>query len=165
VTERLKSRSKGEAVPEDVAENASELKSRSDVHDGGVDRSNGATESSQSTLRRAVKAGALAAAAGTTVAAAARIMGSKTGDEREGSAETARQRGSGVRGAASRASKRGEPFISAGWEAARDSLLPLAESSARAAGKFAAEHSPELLRDRILPPFIEGFTQARRKAG
>jgi hypothetical protein len=53
--------------------------------------------------------------------------------------------------------------LAVGWDAAKDSLLPLAESAARAAGRFTAEHSPELIRDRLIPPFIEAFTQTRKR--
>ncbi|HEU5476702.1 MAG TPA: hypothetical protein VFU64_02610 [Gaiellaceae bacterium] len=48
------------------------------------------------------------------------------------------------------------------WESASDSLLPLAEDAAEAAGRWVAEHSPAPIRDRLVPRFVEAFTQARR---
>jgi hypothetical protein len=46
------------------------------------------------------------------------------------------------------------------WSSASDTLLPLAEDAADAAGKWVAENSPEVIRDRIVPRFIEAFTDA-----
>jgi hypothetical protein len=121
-------------------------------------------EDSSSALRRAVKAGALAAAAGTTVAAAAKVLGSRTGGDTDEGGEdepggAKASRSSRVRGAA----KRGEPLVTAGWDAAKGSVLPLLENGARAAGRFVAERSPDVVRDNILPPFIEAFMEARGK--
>jgi hypothetical protein len=48
------------------------------------------------------------------------------------------------------------------WESASDSLLPLAEDAAEAAGKWVGEHSPAVIRDRLVPRFVESFTQTRR---
>lgn len=153
---------------DDVAQSKRERDARSrEAEQQAPSADNGAAEQDgASTLKRAVKAGAVAAAAGTTVAAAAKLFGSKDGGDSNGDQEPGEKArpSARVRGAASRASKRGEPFMAAGWEAARDSVMPLAENAARAAGRFAAERSPELVRDRIVPPFIEGFTQARKRA-
>jgi len=49
---------------------------------------------------------------------------------------------------------------STSWEAAADALLPMAEDAAEAAGKYVAEHGPEVLRERIIPKFIEAFNDA-----
>ena len=51
--------------------------------------------------------------------------------------------------------------LSGGWEAARDALLPAAEDAAGAAGEYVAQHGPEILRDRIVPRFVESFNEAR----
>jgi hypothetical protein len=51
--------------------------------------------------------------------------------------------------------------LSSGWDAAADALYPLAEEAADAAGRYLAEHGPELLRERIVPRFIEAFENAR----
>jgi hypothetical protein len=51
-------------------------------------------------------------------------------------------------------------FLSSVWESASDSLVPLAEEAADAAGKWVAENAPDLVRDRIVPRFIESFQDA-----
>ena len=51
--------------------------------------------------------------------------------------------------------------LSGGWEAARDALLPAAEHAAGAAGEYVAQHGPDVLRDRILPRFVDSFNEAR----
>lgn len=47
------------------------------------------------------------------------------------------------------------------WDAASDVLLPLADDAAEAAGKYVATHGPEILRERIIPKFIEAFNDAK----
>jgi hypothetical protein len=152
---------------EDVARKEAQNDESSDAQEQNVGDTNGAgasEEESSSALRRAVKAGALAAAAGTTVAAAAKVLGSRSADTGEGDEEKSggagSSRSSRIRGAA----KRGEPLVSAGWDAAKGSVLPLVENGARAAGRFVAERSPDVVRDNILPPFIEAFTEARGRS-
>ena len=51
--------------------------------------------------------------------------------------------------------------LSGGWDAARDALLPAAEDAAAAAGEYVADHGPDVLRDRIVPRFIDSFNEAR----
>lgn len=46
------------------------------------------------------------------------------------------------------------------WESASDSLVPLAEQAADAAGKWVAENSPDLIREHLVPRFIESFQDA-----
>jgi hypothetical protein len=48
-----------------------------------------------------------------------------------------------------------------GWDAAADVLLPLADDAAEAAGKYVATHGPEILRERIVPKFIQAFNEAK----
>src|SRR5436305_1038495 len=50
--------------------------------------------------------------------------------------------------------------LSGGWDAAREALLPAAEDAAGAAGEYVAQHGPEILRDRIVPRFVESFNEA-----
>lgn len=47
------------------------------------------------------------------------------------------------------------------WEAAADVLVPMAEDAAESAGKYLAEHGPDVLRERIVPKFIEAFNEAK----
>jgi hypothetical protein len=46
------------------------------------------------------------------------------------------------------------------WESGGDTLLPLAEHAAGAAGKWVAENSPAVVRERLIPRFIESFRDA-----
>jgi hypothetical protein len=46
------------------------------------------------------------------------------------------------------------------WESASESFVPLAEQLADAAGKWVAENSPDLVRDQLVPRFIEAFQDA-----
>ena len=50
--------------------------------------------------------------------------------------------------------------LSGGWDAARDALIPAAEDAAGAAGEYLATKGPEIVRDRIVPRFIESFNEA-----
>jgi len=49
---------------------------------------------------------------------------------------------------------------SSAWEAASDALLPMAEDAADAAGRYLAEHAPDIVRERIVPRFIQAFNDA-----
>jgi hypothetical protein len=55
---------------------------------------------------------------------------------------------------------RGGSLLDTVWESASDTLLPVAEDAAEAAGKWVAENAPDVIRDRIVPRFIESFTDA-----
>jgi hypothetical protein len=55
---------------------------------------------------------------------------------------------------------RGGSLLSTVWESAAGSLLPLAEEAADAAGKWTAENAPDVVRDRIVPRFVESFNDA-----
>jgi hypothetical protein len=99
----------------------------------------------------------------------ARSASARGGDEEKREATPDRQDGHGSAGKhVSRvrdAARRSEPLVSAGWEAARDSVTPLVEMGARAAGSFLGERSPDLVRESVVPQFIEGFNKGRRKSG
>ncbi|HZC75221.1 MAG TPA: hypothetical protein VE220_04535 [Gaiellaceae bacterium] len=55
---------------------------------------------------------------------------------------------------------RGGSLVSTVLESASSSLLPLAEEAADAVGKWTAENAPDVIRDRIVPRFIESFNDA-----
>jgi hypothetical protein len=151
---------------------ATEAGTEEKEQDGGrspaTQASNGAG-SNGSPLRTAAKAGALAAAAGTTVYVTRRILRSEPGAQ-EGSENAARaqsrQAGSETRTAGNGGS-RFDAFVSTlnnqGLDAAANMLVPVAESAAHAAGAYAAEKSPDFLADTILPKFVDGFNEARKK--
>jgi hypothetical protein len=50
--------------------------------------------------------------------------------------------------------------VSSTWESASRALLPIAEEAAAAAGRYVADHSPDVVRDRIVPRFIDAFNDA-----
>jgi hypothetical protein len=100
----------------------------------------------------ALKAAGAAAATGAAAFAIQRALAhrAKNGSETNGDGES---RGQGSSLLASAAS--------GGWEAARDTVLPLAEEAADAAGKYVAEHAPDFVSERLVPRFIESFNEAR----
>ena len=57
-------------------------------------------------------------------------------------------------------SRGGSSLLSTVLDSASSSLLPLAEATAEAAGKWTAENAPDVVRDRIVPRFIESFNAA-----
>jgi D-alanyl-D-alanine carboxypeptidase len=101
----------------------------------------------------ALKAAAAAAATGAATYAVRRAMShderSKNGGGSNGSSE-----GSGAQSLLASAA-------TTGWDAASDVLIPFAEEAAGAAGKYLATHGPDILRDRIVPKFIEAFNDAK----
>jgi hypothetical protein len=104
----------------------------------------------------AVKAVAAAAATGAAALAAKKVMSGRGGSN-----------GSSTNGDSPKPKPQSsEPSImnsvlSGGWEAARDALLPAAEDAAGAAGEYVALHGPDVLRDRIVPRFVDSFNEAR----
>jgi hypothetical protein len=104
------------------------------------------------------KDGALATAAAAAAAGAA-VYGLKKALASGGNAQLARgdeddgdEREEG--------GMRGGGLVQSVWESASDSLVPLAEQAADAAGKWVAENSPDLIREHIVPRFIESFQDA-----
>jgi hypothetical protein len=106
----------------------------------------------------ALKAAAAAAATGAATFAVQKAISSHgrrrdTGDEGDDAGMERR----------TRAGSSSSVFASAGssaWEAASGALVPLAEEAAEAAGKYLAEHAPDVVRDRIVPRFIKAFNEA-----
>ena len=72
---------------------------------------------------------------------------------------------SGEEGGASRRSSGASSILSSAaassWEAAADVLVPMAEDMAESAGRYLAEHGPDVVRERIVPKFIEAFEDAK----
>ena len=56
--------------------------------------------------------------------------------------------------------RRGSSLVIAALESASDSILPLAEGAAEEAGRWVAKNSPALVRERLLPRFIDAFEAA-----
>jgi hypothetical protein len=104
--------------------------------------------------KTALRAVALAAASGATAIAARKAFSS--GRQGSGSKQESKNRGGGGGDESLVGS-----MITSGWDAARDSLLPLAENAATSAGEFLAQSGPELVRETLVPSFIEGFERGR----
>jgi hypothetical protein len=108
----------------------------------------------------ALKAAAAAAATGAATYAVRRALshdedgGSKNGGDRVSDAVKKVKKKTGSQSLLTAAAE-------TGWEAASDALIPLAEDAAESAGKYVATHGPEILRERIVPKFIEAFNDAK----
>jgi hypothetical protein len=98
----------------------------------------------------AVKAAAAAAATGVAALAAKKALSGRG----NGEAKNGGSSGSGSSDSVF------SSMVSGGWEAARDSLLPMAEDAAGAAGKYLANSAPDVVRERIVPRFISSFNDA-----
>jgi hypothetical protein len=105
----------------------------------------------------AMKAVAAAAAAGAAAVVARKAFSHDNGSSNGSS----KQNGSSSEEGGSKSLTGLGSLASGGWDAARDALLPAAEDAAGAAGAFVAENAPEIVRDRIVPRFIESFNDAR----
>ena len=55
---------------------------------------------------------------------------------------------------------RGGSLLASVWDSASGTLMPLAEEAADAAGKWTAENAPDVVRDHLVPRFIESFNDA-----
>jgi hypothetical protein len=106
---------------------------------------------SGSGAKKAVTAAAAAAATGAATYAVKR-MRSSNGDSNG-------ERSSNNSGDGSQSIIRSAAL--SGWDAASDALLPMAENAAESAGKYLATRGPELVKERIVPKFIEAFNDAK----
>jgi len=101
--------------------------------------------------RTAVKAAAIAAVSGATALAAKKAFGDHGSDD-EKQERSPRKRGSDdVFGS----------MVSSAWDSARDSLVPMIESAATSAGEYLARNAPDVVRETIVPKFIDGFERGR----
>jgi hypothetical protein len=97
---------------------------------------------------------AAAAAAATTAATYAvkkALSHDQNGSSNGNGVSKAKSAGSGLIASAAATS----------WDAASDVLLPMADDAAESAGKYVATHGPEILRERLIPKFIEAFEDAK----
>jgi hypothetical protein len=104
----------------------------------------------------ALKAAAAAAATGAATYAVRRVRSHDSGKsdgDGDGDSSTRRKSGGSQSILASAAAT--------SWEAAADALMPMAEDAAEAAGKYLATHGPELVRERLVPKFIDAFNEAK----
>jgi hypothetical protein len=101
-----------------------------------------------SATRTAVKAVAAAAATGAAAVAAkkafsSRSNGSTNGESKSGDSQSLVS-----------------SIASGSWDAAREALVPLAADAADAAGKYLAQSGPDVVKEEIVPRFIEAFNKA-----
>ena len=105
--------------------------------------------------RTAVRAAAIAAVSGATALAAKKAFGDRGGGDRGGEDKperSQRKRGSNdVLGS----------MMTSAWDSARDSVVPMLENAATSAGEYLARSGPELVRETIVPRFIDGFERGR----
>jgi hypothetical protein len=122
-----------------------ETKERENVEETSGNGSSGAGKT-------AVRAAAIAAVSGATALAAKKAFGDRGSDEDK--PERAQRKGGGNDVLSS--------MFSSGWDSAKDSLVPMIEDAASSAGEYLARNGPELVRDTILPRFIDGFERGRK---
>jgi hypothetical protein len=102
--------------------------------------------------KTAVRAAAIAAVSGATALAAKKAF-----VDRGGSGEDKPERSQGKGGG-------NEVFgsmVSSAWDSARDALVPMLEDAASSAGEYLAQNGPEIVRETVVPRFIDGFERGR----
>jgi hypothetical protein len=102
--------------------------------------------------KTAVRAAAIAAVSGATALAAKKAFVDR-GSSSEDNPKRDQQKGGS-----------GEVFgsmVSSAWDSARDSLVPMLEDAASSAGEYLAQNGPEIVRETIVPRFIDGFEHGR----
>jgi hypothetical protein len=115
---------------------------------------------------------AIAAASGATAYAAKKALESRSSSSSESDDEDGE--GTPSKSKASKTAKSGKKSaqtsaslvgaaVSSGWDVAQSTLLPIIEDAATKAGAYAAESTPEVVRDVVIPRFISGFEKARGK--
>ena len=110
--------------------------------------------------RTALIAAAAAAATGAATLAARKAL-SHDGNGNGGS----RGRDDGDDGGSGSSSKKDpgsmlSTVASSAWESASEIVLPMADEAVAAAGRYLAESAPDIVRERLVPKFIEAFNEA-----
>jgi len=109
----------------------------------------------------AMKAALAAAATGVAALAVTKALSGSHGSGNEQSnGEDKKSSSNGGGGGSSPGSLVGA-LATGSWGAAQDAIVPLAEEAAGAAGTFLATSGPEIVRETILPKFIDSFNEAR----
>jgi hypothetical protein len=102
--------------------------------------------------KTALRAAAIAAASGATAIAARKAF-----SDRQQGGSSKQQNGGGPDSLFG-------GMLGSGLHAAKDSLLPFAEDAARAAGEYLGSNGPDVVRETIVPAFVEGFQQAQKSS-
>jgi hypothetical protein len=100
--------------------------------------------------RTAMKAAAAAAATGAAAVAVKKALSSGSNGSDNG--ESSKKSGSKQSLVMS--------VASGSWDAAQDAIVPLAADAAAAAGKYLAASGPDVVKEQIVPRFIEAFNEA-----
>jgi hypothetical protein len=108
-------------------------------------------ESNGGAGRTAVRAAAIAAVSGATALAAKKAFGGGSDDDKPEKSQKSRGSKDDVLGS----------MVSSAWDSARDSLVPMIESAATSAGEYLARNGPDVVRETIVPKFIDGFERGR----
>jgi hypothetical protein len=108
------------------------------------------------TRKAAVRAAAIAAASGATALAAKKAFSGRgsDSDEEGGDRRPARKVDDSLI----------TTMVSSGWDAARDTLVPMLENAATHAGEYVAKNAPDVVTDTLVPQFIHGFERANKKS-
>jgi hypothetical protein len=136
----------------DAEQTGDETNDERSQHEAG-----GGNGSSGNGRKTAVRVAALAAAGGATALAAKKAF---SGSEGSGSAGS----GSARENHAGEEESLFAAMLKSGWEAARGTLLPVAEDAASGAGEYVARNAPDIVRERLVPRFISGFQRAESSA-
>lgn len=100
--------------------------------------------------RTAMKAAAAAAATGAAAVAMKKVLSSGSNGSENG--ESGKKSGN--------SQSLVKSVASGSWDAAQDALVPLAADAAAAAGKYLAANGPDVVKEQIVPRFIESFNEA-----
>jgi hypothetical protein len=102
--------------------------------------------------RTAMKAAAAAAATGAAAVAVKKALSSGSNGSENGDSKDDKKSGNTQSLVMS--------VASGSWDAAQDAIVPLAGDAAAAAGKYLAQNGPDLVKEQIVPRFIEAFNEA-----
>jgi hypothetical protein len=105
--------------------------------------------------RTAVRAAAIAAVSGATALAAKKAFGDRGPREHKPDRGERKRGNDDVLGS----------MMTSAWDSARDSLVPMLENAATSAGEYLARSGPDLVRETIVPRFIDGFERGRGSDG
>ena len=103
--------------------------------------------------RTAVRAAAIAAVSGATALAAKKAFSDRGSSGSEDKPERSQRKGGKNEVVGS--------MVSSAWDSARDTLVPMLEDAATSAGEYVAQNGPEVVRETIVPRFIDGFERGR----
>jgi hypothetical protein len=107
-----------------------------------------------------LRAAAAAAATGAATLAVRKALSHDSHDDRDDDGDRddrdRSSRGSGQQSAGSILST----AAASAWESASEIVLPMAEDAVAAAGRYLAERAPDVVRERLVPRFIDAFNEA-----